>query len=191
MHGSWCVVEYLRRPRMLNPRGIYLPDDNRSYLEDAGFPHTVVSLLEGYAEQVVADQTAPLALSLPDLKIVKTAIGVLLNSSVGYGTPLQSIYLTIVSNVLAEPIRDRLVSLEAPYTILKLAVAIYPPGAWIHAEQPTVNGDHISTDQAEEVWAIRVTLSQWAWRTISELSEDGDEKREFESTAQTLAIEVY
>lgn len=92
--------------------------------------------------------------------------------------------------MLAEPIRDRLVSLEAPYTILKLAVAIYPPGAWIHAEQPTVNGDHISTDQAEEVWAIRVTLSQWAWRTISELSEDGDEKRESESTAQTLGIEV-
>ncbi|KAF7793031.1 hypothetical protein EIP86_004136 [Pleurotus ostreatoroseus] len=135
-------------------------NDNRSYLEDAGFPHTVVSLLEGYAEQVAADQTEPLALSLSDLKIVKTAVGVLLNSSVGY-----------------EPIKDRLVSLEAPFTILKLAVAIYPPGAWIRTQQPTLNGDRISTDQAEEVWTTRVTLSQWAWRTISELSEDGDEKR--------------
>lgn len=33
------------------------------------------------------DQLEPLPLSPPDLKIVKTAIGVLLNASVGYGEP--------------------------------------------------------------------------------------------------------
>ncbi|KAJ3525511.1 hypothetical protein NM688_g8391 [Phlebia brevispora] len=135
-------------------------DDNRSYLEDAGFPPTVVSLLEGYADQVTPDQTEPLALSLADLKIVKTAIGVLLNASVGY-----------------EPIKDRLVSLEAPFTILKLAVAIYPPGAWLHSQQPSINGqDSTAEDAAEEIWTLRVGLSQWAWRTISELGEDADEK---------------
>lgn len=60
-------------------------DENRSYLLEAGFPQTVVALLEGYAESAKPDDTAPLAISVADLKIVKTAIGVLLNASFGYG----------------------------------------------------------------------------------------------------------
>lgn len=60
-------------------------DDNRSYLEEAGFLQSVVSLLEGYADQVVTDNLDPLPLSLSDLKIVRTAIGVLLNASIGFG----------------------------------------------------------------------------------------------------------
>ena len=60
-------------------------DDNRSYLEEAGFLQSVVSLLEGYADQVVPDNLDPLPISLADLKIARTAIGVLLNASIGFG----------------------------------------------------------------------------------------------------------
>ena len=35
------------------------------------------------------ERTQPLSLSAPDLKIVKTAIGVLLNTSIGYGTSIK------------------------------------------------------------------------------------------------------
>lgn len=62
-------------------------DENRNYLLEAGFPQRVVSLLEGYAESLKPEQSEPLPLSIPDLKIVKTSIGVLLNASLGYGTP--------------------------------------------------------------------------------------------------------
>lgn len=46
----------------------------------------VVSLLEGYAEQLPASpQETPLQLAVPHLKVIKTAIGVVLNLSLGYG----------------------------------------------------------------------------------------------------------
>ncbi len=54
-------------------------------MDEAGFPQTVVALLEGYAEAVSPEQTAPMSISIPDLKVVRTAIGVLLNASVNYG----------------------------------------------------------------------------------------------------------
>ena len=60
-------------------------DENRGYLLEAGFPQTVLSLLESYAESVDPAQTEPYVISIPDLKIVRTAIGFLLNASVGYG----------------------------------------------------------------------------------------------------------
>lgn len=60
-------------------------DENRSALLESGFPQTVVSVLEGYAEAVEPTNLAPLPLSIPDLRIVKTSIGVLLNLSVGFG----------------------------------------------------------------------------------------------------------
>ena len=72
-------------------------DDNRSYLEEAGFLQSVVSLLEGYAEQVVTDNFDPLPLSLLDLKIVRTAIGVLLNASIGFGEWLDNAVLGMPS----------------------------------------------------------------------------------------------
>jgi hypothetical protein len=138
-------------------------DDNRSYLEEAGFLQSVVSLLEGYADQVVTDNLDPLPLSLSDLKIVRTAIGVLLNASIGF-----------------EPVKSKLVSLEAPFAMLRLAGGIYPPGSWLRFPPPTTNGQPSSSSvESVETWTTRVTLSQWAWRAISELSEDSDEKREW------------
>ena len=75
----------------------------------------------------------------------------------------------------------RLVSLEAAFTILKLAVAIYPPGAWLRYP-PTMSNGHTSTGtEFRESWDIRSGLSQWAWRTISELGEEADGKGTFKT----------
>lgn len=63
---------------------LWLVDENRNALDEAGFPQTVVALLEAYAELISPEQTAPMAISIPDLKVVRTAIGVLLNASVNY-----------------------------------------------------------------------------------------------------------
>lgn len=63
-----------------------IPDDNRGALLDAGFPETVLALLEGYTAPIMSGHSEPLSISIPDLRIVKTAIGFLLNVSVGYGT---------------------------------------------------------------------------------------------------------
>ena len=53
---------------------------------DVGFPQVVVSLLEGYAEQLPhSPQVEPLPITIPHLKVIKTAIGVVLNLSLGYG----------------------------------------------------------------------------------------------------------
>ncbi|KAI0336426.1 hypothetical protein GY45DRAFT_1238667 [Cubamyces sp. BRFM 1775] len=129
-------------------------DDNRGVLLDAGFPQSVVGLLEGYAEPVKPAQQEALPISIPDLKIVKTAIGFLLNASVGY-----------------DAVKDRLVSLEAAMTILKLSSAIYPVGAWQRYD-PTSEKD--STEDPAEKWSLRSTLASWSWRAIEEI-RGGDE----------------
>ncbi|EKM55405.1 uncharacterized protein PHACADRAFT_256013 [Phanerochaete carnosa HHB-10118-sp] len=136
-------------------------DENRSYLLEAGFPQTVLALLEGYAESVKPSLAGidPLPLSIADLKIVKTAIGVLLNASFGY-----------------EPVKTRLVSLEAALTVLKLSVALYPAGAWLRAK-PTTDEEGTEGEKVlEEAWSIRNGLSQWTWRAISELREEQGEE---------------
>ena len=62
------------------------PDQNRGQLLEAGFPQATVSLLEGYAEHLpTKPQVIPLPLSPLHLQVIKTAIGFLLNSSLGYG----------------------------------------------------------------------------------------------------------
>lgn len=62
-------------------------DANRGALLDAGFPQAIFSLLEGYAELVYSPPLPqPLPLSIPHLKVIRTAIGVLLNACVSYGT---------------------------------------------------------------------------------------------------------
>lgn len=73
--------DFSARPAILNRRSL---DDNREYLLEAGFPQAVISLLEGYAESIPLTPTGHLPLSISDIKIVKTAIGVLLNASLGY-----------------------------------------------------------------------------------------------------------
>ncbi|KAI0341721.1 hypothetical protein BDW22DRAFT_1358564 [Trametopsis cervina] len=137
-------------------------DENRSHLLEVGLPQRIVALLEGYTESISPEQTqvGPLPLSMADLKIVRTAIGVLLNASVNY-----------------EPVRTRLVSLEAAGTILKLSISIYPPGAWLRPQKPVSNGTAESTSEPtkEEVWNLRVGLLSWGWRAISELRSEEEE----------------
>jgi len=62
-------------------------DENRGNLLEAGFPQTVASLLESYSEIIPPKRplTDPLPIHPDDLKIVKTAVGVILNISLGYG----------------------------------------------------------------------------------------------------------
>ena len=88
MYGSWCVADQC--PLCVTANADGCADENRGYLLEAGFPQTVLALLEGYAEYVKPDQAGidPLPMSIADLNIVKTAIGVLLNASFGYGKPL-------------------------------------------------------------------------------------------------------
>jgi hypothetical protein len=62
-------------------------DGNRSHLLEAGLPQALVSLLEGYAEAISPlPNTKILSISLPNLKVIKTTVGVLLNASIGFGT---------------------------------------------------------------------------------------------------------
>ena len=54
-----------------------------------------MALLEGYAEPIPSPpHNKPLSLPTPHLKVIRTAMGVLLNASVGYGEdvtfPLQN-----------------------------------------------------------------------------------------------------
>ncbi|KAF4608425.1 hypothetical protein EYR40_000770 [Pleurotus pulmonarius] len=125
-------------------------DENRGHLLEARFPQAMVSILEGYAEKVSGPPfTEALDLDLSHLKIVRTTIGVLLNASLGYN-----------------PVRHRLISLEAAFTIMRLSVAVYPPGLWKREPHPS---------DSEDVWRLRSGISEWAWRTISELRENNDD----------------
>ena len=67
-------------------------DENRGNLLEAGFPQTVVTLLETYSESIPPKRrlTDPLQIHPEDLKIVKTAVGVILNISLGYGRSFTS-----------------------------------------------------------------------------------------------------
>lgn len=62
-------------------------DENRGALLEAGFPQTIVSLLEGYAESIPSNRhpNDPLSIPIPDIKVIKTSIGVILNACLGYG----------------------------------------------------------------------------------------------------------
>ena len=67
---------------------LHFIDENRGHLLEAGFPQEIVLLLEGYAATIPKNTTSPqepLPLTIPHLKIVKTAVGVILNASIGYG----------------------------------------------------------------------------------------------------------
>ncbi|KAG6911492.1 hypothetical protein DXG01_014566 [Tephrocybe rancida] len=133
-------------------------DDNRGRLLEAGLPQAIVSLLEGYAERAPPPpHTRPIDLSIPHLKVIKTSIGALLNASVGYDHQ--------------DAVQFRLISLEAPLTILKLSTAIYPTGYW--ADISAGAADSVVGDEDE--WALRSGLSQWAWLAISELKDVKDD----------------
>ncbi|KAK0503214.1 hypothetical protein EDD18DRAFT_1136922 [Armillaria luteobubalina] len=130
-------------------------DDNRGALLGAGFLQAVISLLEGYAKLIPPPpQTEPLPLSIDHLKVARTAIGVLLNASLGF-----------------DAAKDKLVSMQVAGTVLKLSASIYPLGSWQRislAEQ--------TLESVQESWTIRSGLSNWAWRTVTEL-QDGKEEQ--------------
>lgn len=70
-------------------------DGNRQRLLDAGLPQALVALLKGYAASIPSQATRDaLQISIADLKVVRTAVGVLLNASIGFGTPV------LVSDIL-------------------------------------------------------------------------------------------
>lgn len=67
-----------------------------------------------------------------------------------------------------DPVKFRLLSVEAVPTILKLSASIYPPGSWQYYSLQ-------DEDNIQESWTIRSGLSSWAWRLINELRDVKDE----------------
>jgi hypothetical protein len=63
----------------------------------------------------------------------------------------------------ADAAKFRLISLEAPLTIIKLSSVIFPPTTWTTRET--------EPDFAEE-WGLRSLISNWIWRTVSTLKDD-------------------
>ncbi|PFH54395.1 hypothetical protein AMATHDRAFT_186396 [Amanita thiersii Skay4041] len=126
-------------------------NDNRGHLLEAGFPQATAALLENYVELLPSPpHTRPFAFAASHLNILRSAIGVLLNSSIGY-----------------DPVKDRLNSLETAATVLKLITAVYPPGSW--TQSPS------NDEETLELWILRATISSWGWRTITELKDVKDE----------------
>ncbi|KAJ7097972.1 hypothetical protein B0H15DRAFT_823645 [Mycena belliarum] len=132
-------------------------DENRGQLLEAGLPQALVALLEGYAESIPNPPiSTPLALTIPHLKVVRTAIGALLNASLNY-----------------DPVKSRLRSLDSGLTIMKLSTATYPPAAWLTAAPSSP--DENTSEAQEESWTLRSGVSSWAWRIIVDLKEVKDE----------------
>ncbi|KAI6109851.1 hypothetical protein F5141DRAFT_811938 [Pisolithus sp. B1] len=136
-------------------------DQNRGNLLEAGFPQAVVLLLEGYSELVPSGpQADPLPLSIPHLEVIKIAIGVLLNTSLGFN-----------------PVKFRLISLEVAMTLVRLSSALYPVGSWMRCTTCLFPGDRAPEEKETpiriaESWNTRIALSNWAWRLITELRDD-------------------
>lgn len=63
-------------------------DENRSHLLEASVIQVVLSLLEVYNDKVSAIDSQVAQLSTFELKLLRTALGALLNASLGYGTDL-------------------------------------------------------------------------------------------------------
>jgi hypothetical protein len=62
-------------------------------LLEAGIPQSLLSLLEAYTKSVPPPPLEdPLPLSVMELKVIRAAIGVLLNASVGFGMYMHPFY---------------------------------------------------------------------------------------------------
>lgn len=126
--------------------------------------------MEGYTVSITPPPyKEPLSLPIPHLKVVRTAVGVLLNASIGFGIYSFRV-LSCKFTWFAEPIKFKLISLEAAMTVMKLSTALYPPGAWCEGNKSLESTPH----EVEESWTLRSSLSNWAWRTISELKDAKD-----------------
>jgi len=54
-------------------------------------------------------------------------------------------------------------------TIIKLSASIYPPTVWLGA----------SAEQADkQAWLLRSGISNWVWRTVSELKDTKDDAKD-------------
>lgn len=61
-----------------------------------------------------------------------------------------------------DEVKNRLNSLEASQTILKLVNQVYPVGGWTKIPKN-------APECTEEDWDLRSTVSSWGWRLVSEL----------------------
>ncbi|KAH7096110.1 hypothetical protein BKA62DRAFT_720713 [Auriculariales sp. MPI-PUGE-AT-0066] len=116
---------------------------NRQILLDAGVPLGVTTLLKAYS------QRSPATFSIQDLKIIRTAIGLLLNGALGY-----------------EPVRTALIASRTPDTVLILTSTLARPAGWAAAL-----ADGLSPTEVDEQWKWRTGIANWATRLISEFTE--------------------
>lgn len=172
--GANICVDHGATQRLhpLNPLLTPSADENRGHLLESGFLTSLVTLLRRYTDLIPSDKpTDFLPLSVAHLKVVRTAIGVLLNASLGYGASTWPDYLVYRCQQRChhkEPVKTALNTAEAPGTILRLAVAIYPTSVWARSPQPL-----IPPGEFEESWQLRSGFSSWAWRVAVELKDDG------------------
>ena len=71
-----------------------------------------------------------------------------------------------------DPVKFRLISLEAALTIIKLSSTIYPPTSW------NAYNDKFSEEEFSEEWGLRYAISNWGWRTVSALKDVQDESKD-------------
>ena len=84
-HSTFPVISF---QFLSSSRG---PDENRGALLEAGFPQATSALLENYVELIPQPPSQrPFPFTAPHLYIIRSAIGVLLNSSVGYGAYIET-----------------------------------------------------------------------------------------------------
>lgn len=135
-----------------------------------------MTLLESYSESIPPKRrlTDPLPIHPEDLKIVKTAIGVILNVSLGYGRPFTLTFenLLIAFSSSIDPVKTRLLSLEVAITILRISTAIYPTGSWLHFRSSPSDAER---GFEVEDWELRAGLSSWAWRALNGLKIDAND----------------
>ncbi|KAG8899378.1 hypothetical protein FRB99_006760 [Tulasnella sp. 403] len=135
-------------------------DRNRQIFLDAGFPAVVASILRAYWRVVDAPRApdAPSPLSIRDLSIIKNGIGSLLNASLRFGKSAVG---------TPQPVRQNLLLVGAPLTILRLCCGLYAPGAWASCPNDSI-----------DEWAWRRGLSSWSWMALDALKvgdSDDDE----------------
>ncbi|KAF5357793.1 hypothetical protein D9756_001613 [Leucocoprinus leucothites] len=125
-------------------------NENRSHLLEAGVIQIVLLLLEAYNEKILRYDSQT-QLTLFELRLIRTTLGALLNASLDY-----------------DEVKNRLNSLEAGQTTLRLVAQIYTPGSWTRIAKG-------SPQTVEEEWSLRSTISSWGWRLVSELRNVKDE----------------
>ena len=168
----------MRSKSSKNNRLTFISDANRGRLLAAEYPQIVLEILESYQLRLSESQQshggcdydgAPI-LTLDDLKIIKTAFGALLNASMDYSTSGYLLLMVFLLSALfaAEPVRSKLVSLQAPAIILRLTSVIYPAGLWRKASLG-------SPEVLSAMWTWRAGLAAWSWRALEVLKghEDG------------------